>query len=57
MAIWEFTGRFCDSSTVGGFGGELQEASARSQGTKGVRTMGVRIKLLPGLGDVGAFDD
>ena len=55
-ATWEFTGRFCDSSTVGGFGGELHEASAKSQGTMGVRAMRVRMALLPGLGDIGAFD-
>ena len=39
-AIWELTGRFCDSSTVGGFGGELHEASTSSQGIKGVRAHG-----------------
>src|ERR1035438_336149 len=29
-----FAGRLCDSSTVGGFGGELQEPSVKSSGMR-----------------------
>src|SRR4051812_37280113 len=55
-AMWELTGRFCDSLTVGGFGGELHEANSRSQGTKGVKAMVIRMAVLPGLEQFGTFD-